>query len=266
MSRAFLVRQLEAFGYAVAATASPEATEAAVLEATANGIRFDAILIDHSIDRTSGAAICNKLETIPECRDTRLILLTNRGLSGAAAKQMTPGIDGHLSKPVRPSRLRAALMADMDSPGGIEDAGAQPGQDGDTSPGGRPLQIVLAEDNSVNERVALAMLAKGGHEIDIANDGVEALMMASRKQYDVVLMDVQMPNMSGIDATQKIRRLPGPNADVPIIAMTANAMQGDRESCIDAGMDDYLTKPSRVDQLVEALEHVNARNDSRHGR
>ena len=87
------------------------------------------------------------------------------------------------------------------------------------------------------------MLSKGGHEINIANDGVEALMMAFRKQYDVVLMDIQMPNMSGIDATQMIQRLPGPNADVPIIAMTANAMVGDRESYLDAGMNDYVSKP-----------------------
>jgi CheY-like chemotaxis protein len=102
---------------------------------------------------------------------------------------------------------------------------------------------LLAEDNNVYQRVAMAMLSKGGHEIDIADEGVEALMMASRKQYDVVLMDIQMPNMSGINATQKIRRLPGPNADVPIIAMTANAMVGDRESYLDTGMNDYVSKP-----------------------
>ena len=97
------------------------------------------------------------------------------------------------------------------------------------------------------------MLAKGGHEIDIANDGVEALMMASKKQYDVVLMDVQMPNMSGIDATRKIRRLPGPNAEVPIIAMTANAMVGDRESYLAAGMNDYVSKPIDPGMLSAAI-------------
>jgi CheY-like chemotaxis protein len=112
---------------------------------------------------------------------------------------------------------------------------------------------LLAEDNNVNQRVALAMLAKGGHEIDIANDGVEALMMASQKQYDVVLMDVQMPNMSGVDATRKIRRLPGPNADVPIIAMTANAMVGDRESYLAAGMNDYISKPIDPGMLSAAI-------------
>jgi CheY-like chemotaxis protein len=97
------------------------------------------------------------------------------------------------------------------------------------------------------------MLLKGGHEIDITNDGVEALMMASKKQYDVVLMDIQMPTMSGIDATQKIRRLPGPISEVPIIAMTANAMVGDREAYLSAGMNDYVSKPIDPGMLSAAL-------------
>ena len=188
--------------------------------------------------------------------DTRFILLTNRGLSGVAAKQMTPDIDRHLSKPVRPSRLLSALTADKDGPDGpdgLKDSGSQPDHGGNASSSGRPLRILLAEDNSVNQRVALAMLAKGGHKIDIANDGVEALMMASKMRYDVVLMDVQMPNMSGIDATRKIRRLPGPNADVPIIAMTANAMVGDRESYLAAGMNDYVSKPIDPGMLSAAI-------------
>ena len=120
-------------------------------------------------------------------------------------------------------------------------------------PGGRTLQILLAEDNTVNQQVAIALLARAGHEVDIANDGVEALMLASQKQYDVVLMDVQMPNMSGIDATQKIRRLPGPNAGVPIIALTANAMVGDRDSYLAAGMNDYVSKPIDPGLLSAAL-------------
>lgn len=97
------------------------------------------------------------------------------------------------------------------------------------------------------------MLLKGGHEIDITNDGVEALMMASRKQYDVFLMDIQMPTMSGIDATQKIRRLPEPISEVPIIAMTATVMVGDREAHLSAGMNDYVSKPIDPGILSAAL-------------
>jgi CheY-like chemotaxis protein len=111
----------------------------------------------------------------------------------------------------------------------------------------------------VNQRVALAMLSKEGHEIDIANDGVEALMLASQKQYDVVLMDVQMPTMSGVDATQKIRRLPGPKGEVPIIAMTANAKVGARETYLSAGMDDYISKPIDPNMLSAALTRQSGR-------
>jgi two-component system, sensor histidine kinase and response regulator len=252
-NRTMLTRQLEAFGYAVTSTADVEATENTIQQAVADGKHFDAILIDQSIDRTSGAMIFRKLTALTDREDTRCIMLTNRGLSGEAAKQMTPGLDGHINKPVRPSRLRALLLSDQS---GLDDnakTGSQSGGDADSSLSDRPLQILLAEDNNVNQRVAIAMLAKGGHEIDIANDGVEALMMASKKQYDVVLMDVQMPNMSGIDATQKIRRLPGPNAEVPIIAMTANAMVGDRESYLAAGMDDYVSKPIDPGMLSAAI-------------
>jgi len=248
-----LTRQMEAFGYIVTSSADVEATETAIQTAIADGKHFDAILVDQSIDRTSGAVIFRKLAAITDREKTRCIMLTNRGLSGEAAKQMTPGVDGHINKPVRPSRLLALLRSDSDNLDGDANTGSQSDSEAGTAPEGRTLRILLAEDNTVNQRVAIAMLSKGGHEIDIANDGVEALMMASKNQYDVVLMDVQMPNMSGIDATQKIRRLPGPNAEVPIIAMTANAMVGDRETYLAAGMDDYVSKPIDPGMLSAAI-------------
>ena len=104
------------------------------------------------------------------------------------------------------------------------------------------------------------MLSKGGHRIDILNNGIEALMIASKKQYDVILMDVQMPNMSGIDATKKIRRLLGPVAETPIVALTANAMVGDRETYLEAGMDDYLSKPIDPNYLSAVLTRQSGRN------
>lgn len=197
--------------------------------------------------------IFRKLTASTDREDTRCIMLTNRGLSGEAAKQMTPGLDGHINKPVRPSRLRALLLSDQRGLDENAKTGSQSGGGADSSLSDSPLQILLAEGNNVNQRVAIAMLAKGGHEIDIAYDGIEALMMASKKQYDVVLMDVQMPKMRGIDATLKIRRLPGPNAEVPIIAMTASAMVGDRESYPAAGMDDYVSKPIDPGMLSAAI-------------
>jgi len=159
---------------------------------------------------------------------------------------------------VRPSRLSAMLAVGVDNAIPDRDTGKM--SDHDTEDAGcASLRILLAEDNNVNQRVALAMLSKNGHEIDIANDGVEALMLASQKQYDVVLMDVQMPTMSGVDATRKIRRLPGPKGDVPIIAMTANAMVGDRETYLSAGMDDYVSKPIDPNMLAAALTRQSRR-------
>jgi len=258
VSRAALVRQMQAFDYSVIAVLDSEAAKTEITKAIESGMPFDAVLIDQNLDRTSGVSICQALAPDGPSPETRSILLTNRGLSGEAARQINPLIDNYLSKPVRPSRLFAALATGSDENTG-DDRDPLSNDSQINIPGGDHLRILLAEDNNVNQRVAMAMLSKGGHEIDIANDGVEALMMASRKQYDVVLMDIQMPNMSGIDATQKIRRLPGPNADVPIIAMTANAMVGDRESYLDAGMNDYVSKPIDPNMLSAALTRQSGR-------
>jgi CheY-like chemotaxis protein len=116
-----------------------------------------------------------------------------------------------------------------------------------------PLRILLAEDNVVNQKLALRLLQQMGYRADVAANGIEAIESVERQPYDVVLMDVQMPEMDGLEATRRIVRA-GPTGERPrIVAMTANAMQGDREECLAAGMDDYVTKPIRVEALVEAL-------------
>jgi CheY-like chemotaxis protein len=122
-----------------------------------------------------------------------------------------------------------------------------------------PLRILLAEDNVVNQKLALRLLTQMGYRADLASNGIEAVESVQRQTYDVVLMDVQMPEMDGLDATRTIRARCGPAERPRIIAMTANAMQGDREACLAAGMDDYVTKPIRVDALVAALDNVTPR-------
>jgi two-component system, sensor histidine kinase and response regulator len=258
ITRASLVRQMEAFSHSATAAANAKEAETAIANAAANGTPFDIVLVDQDIDGACGVNVSRALARDASSRGTRLVLLTNRGLSGDAARQMNSSVDACLNKPVRPSRLYAALEVGGEKTASDGTAGQSidRGTD-DTNRVG--LRILLAEDNDVNQRVALAMLSKGGHEIDIANDGVEALMLASQKRYDVVLMDIQMPTMSGIDATRKIRRLPGPNGDVPIIAMTANAMVGDRETYLSAGMDDYVSKPIDPGMLSAALTRQSGR-------
>ena len=117
-----------------------------------------------------------------------------------------------------------------------------------------PLRILLAEDNLVNQKLALRLLSQMGYRADVAANGLEVLQSLQRQAYDLVLMDVQMPEMDGLEATRRIRAEGTPHGQPRIVAMTANAMQGDREQCLAAGMNDYLTKPIRVDALRAALE------------
>ena len=239
-ARAIAARQIEAFGYDVAAVGDMDGLQHALQSAGREDAPFGTVLVDQEIDGASGGIACGKIEATPCCEDSRVVLITNRGLAGEAARRANPDIGRFIAKPLRPSRLLSALSQEQDAPAGNEaDTGERPDRQEKTA----GLKILLAEDNYVNQQVAIAMLSKGGHQIDIANDGIEALMMASRTQYDIILMDVQMPNMSGVDATRKIRRLPGPAARTPIVALTANAMVGNREAYLEAGMDDYVSKP-----------------------
>jgi CheY-like chemotaxis protein len=119
-----------------------------------------------------------------------------------------------------------------------------------------PLRILLAEDNVVNQKLALRLLQQMGYRADLASNGLEAVESVKRQTYDVVLMDVQMPEMDGLDATRAICARWNAHERPRIVAMTANAMQGDRDMCLAAGMDDYVTKPIRVERLVEALTQV----------
>jgi CheY-like chemotaxis protein len=121
--------------------------------------------------------------------------------------------------------------------------------------GARPLRILLAEDNAVNQKLALRLLSQMGYGAEVANDGQEALDALAAREFDVVLMDVQMPEVDGLEATRRIRRQ-WPDRPIRIVAMTANAMAGDREACLAAGMDDYISKPIRPSDLSAALARV----------
>jgi CheY-like chemotaxis protein len=163
--------------------------------------------------------------------------------------------NAYLGKPLRQSHLFDTLVGLLgDEPASLGD-GARPVPAAlDPALAARqPLRILLAEDNVVNQKLALRLLQQMGYRADLASNGLEAIESIERQTYDLVLMDVQMPEMDGLEATRRIvaRR---PAAERPrIVAMTANAMQGDREACLAAGMDDYLTKPIRIDELVAAL-------------
>jgi two-component system, sensor histidine kinase and response regulator len=182
------------------------------------------------------------------------VLLTSIGLNINEEARLA-GVEVVMSKPVRQSQLYDALARMMGSPA---DAPASPAP-GSARPDGTPEEnaghILLAEDYPINRMVAVALLERSGYKVDAVGNGKEAVEALSGVPYAAVLMDVQMPEMDGYEATAEIRRREEPGRRTPIIAMTANAMQGDREKALEAGMDDYIAKPVRREDLEAVLGH-----------
>jgi CheY-like chemotaxis protein len=186
------------------------------------------------------------------------VMIASSGLRGDAARVKEIGFAAYLPKPVTATTLLDCLLALRSSQG---DAGDGSGGSGlitvHSMSERRPasLRILLADDNPLNCRLAALMLEKAGHQIDVVNDGGPAVEALGRKDYDLVLMDVQMPGVDGFEATRRIRALPGGRGGVPVIAITANAMVGDEQRCLAAGMDDYVTKPiDRARLLAKVAE------------
>jgi CheY-like chemotaxis protein len=188
-----------------------------------------------------------------------LVLLTSLGRREAGDSLFA----ATLAKPLRRSQLFDTLVTLLDHGGApvTTPAAAKPKLDA-TLAARHPLRILLAEDNVVNQKLALRLLQQMGYHADLASNGIQAIECLERQSYDVVLMDVQMPDMDGLEASRRITARWQPRARPRIVAMTANAMQSDREECLAAGMDDYVAKPIRVDALVDALMRAQMRQSS----
>lgn len=160
------------------------------------------------------------------------------------------GFDGYFIKPVRQSSLQRQLLEESPN----REASPEPGAPAAATSPERPLRILLAEDNQINAVLASTIIRRAGHDVHIARDGVEALAAANREDYDVILMDMHMPGMDGLEATRRLRQTDGRMANAPVIALTANAMAADRRKCIAAGMDDFLSKPFEPEILTNMLQ------------
>ncbi len=232
------------------------------LRAAAEGdAPYGLAILDMQMPGMDGMQLARHISEDPAIARTRLILLTSIGQRGDGEEARRAGIEAYLTKPMRQSELYDAIATVMGAPDAAREKSAplvtrhtlREMQTGD-----RP-RLLLAEDNPVNQKVAARMLEKLGYRVDVAQNGLEALETIARNRYAAVLMDVQMPGMDGYEATAEIRRREaalawgGKYHNIPIIAMTANAMQGDREKAIEAGMDDYLPKPVRQEALTETL-------------
>ncbi|HET9488988.1 MAG TPA: response regulator, partial [Methylomirabilota bacterium] len=248
-NRRILAAYLDTWGMAVRMTGSPREALAWIQA----GEPFDAGILDMHMPELDGVALARAIREQRTVATLPLLLFTSLGRREAGAESV--GFAAHLTKPIKPSQLFDALAAALvGQPTRVEKRTPSRVELDSEMAQRHPLRILLAEDNVVNQKLALRLLEQMGYRADIAANGLEAVEAVERQPYDLVLMDVQMPEMDGLEASREInRRWPGDRRP-RIVAMTANALQGDRELCLAAGMDDYLSKPIRVDELVTALE------------
>jgi len=183
-------------------------------------------------------------------RPAIVMLLTSNDYSTSTRLSRELGVTSHVIKPVKPSELLAVMRTAL-SPGSSETLSRV----AEAGPPSARLRILLAEDNLVNQRLALRLLEKMGHDVAVAQNGIEVLAALQKDKFDLVLMDVQMPEMDGFAATREIRRREQ-GKRLPIIAMTAHAMKGDRETCLEVGMDGYLAKPIHREDLEKAVKEA----------
>jgi len=248
-NRRILKLQTEKWGMTSEETEFPREA----LKLIEQGSHFDLIITDMHMPELDGLMLTREIRKFRNEETLPIILLTSLGRRELGADELN--FSAYLTKPLKPSALydaltglfaknRITLPAEAASPGkGVLDVEMATRH---------PLRILLAEDNTVNQKLAMRILEQMGYRADVASNGIEAVESIERQTYDVILMDVQMPDMDGLDATRSIRKLEQ-ITQPHIIAMTANAMEGDREMCIVAGMNDYVSKPIRVNELIEAL-------------
>jgi PAS domain S-box-containing protein len=244
------------------ATVAPDADQAMALLmlAAENDMPFEMAIIDFMMPGMDGEALGRAIKESPVLKDTHLILLTSRGMRGDAARARSMGFEAYLTKPIKQSPLYNAILAvfgKRQDPKYSQDSGMVTLHSlAETNK--RKLRILLTEDNAVNQKVALIHLRKFGFSVDVAENGKEAVEAMKKGCYDLILMDIQMPEMDGHEATRTLRKA---GYDLPIIAMTANAMKGDREKCLEAGMNDYLSKPVNPKELLAKIEQWSASPD-----
>jgi CheY-like chemotaxis protein len=221
------------------------------------GETYDVAILDMHMPEMDGVELARRIRALKHALPLVLFSSLGRREVGEAESLFA----AFLGKPVRQSQLFDTLVSLLAHKPAPQRPSAPATQIDPDMAQRHPLRILLAEDNVVNQKLALRFLQQMGYRADVASNGIEAVESVERQVYDVVLMDVQMPEMDGLEAARRICARWSADERPRIVAMTANAMQGDREMCLAAGMDDYLTKPIRVDRLVAALGEVSARGD-----
>ena len=214
---------------------------------------FDFALVDTQMPEMNGFALAQSIRERWPQRQMKLVMLTSLGRREMPKHRVADQIYAHLSKPIKISDLHRLLTKSSSSSSG-EGAARRLGHANETHKPGKSLQILVADDNPVNQKVAKRMLERLGHTVTVACNGKEAFSAVTTGSFDLVMMDVQMPEMDGMEATQRIREWEGGKTHIPIIALTAHAMDSHRDECVAVGMDSFLAKPILLESLKQALE------------
>jgi signal transduction histidine kinase/CheY-like chemotaxis protein/HPt (histidine-containing phosphotransfer) domain-containing protein len=253
MNLEILGRQLGALGIRVTGVDDGFAGLAELERAWHRGKPYDIVFLDQMMPGISGEDLAQRIRAHPALQDTKLVLVSSaggHGLKSPAAKFL----DAKVDKPVRQYELFDVLVrvhsGERREVKGPEDANKTKAKQMN------PMRILLAEDNKINQIFAVALLKKAGHEVIVVENGHQAVDAIRRADYDLVLMDIQMPELDGIGATKEIRALDSSKSSIPIIAMTANAMAGAKEAYLEAGMDDYVPKPVQAELLLSKLTKI----------
>jgi two-component system sensor histidine kinase/response regulator len=227
--------------------------------AARTGAPYPLVILDAQMPMRDGFQLAQDVRADPALRTTRLLMLTSAAQRGDAQRCRELGIRGYLTKPVSRADLLDAVAGVLGSEEGADAGPAEIVTRHRIAESRRALHILLAEDNPVNQEVAATMLRKRGHRVDVVANGAEAVDRAGRVRYDVVLMDIQMPEMDGLEATRSIRTVPDCH-DLPIVALTAHALPDERERCLACGMNAYLAKPFKAWELFAAAEGWGSRS------
>jgi PAS domain S-box-containing protein len=260
-SRAVLAEMLDGWGLRPTAVGDAEEALAELQAAAAVGEPFRLVLLDARMPGAGGLELAERIRSCPELAGAALLLLSCADRPEDAARCRRLGVVARLTKPVKGTDLLAALLSAVEPAAGPAAPAAPP-----SAPSGgaglRPLRVLLAEDNPFNQRVGVLTLEGAGHTVRVAGNGREAVAAWQQEAFDVVLMDVQMPEMDGFEATAAIRAAErATGRHTPVIAVTAHAMKGDRERCLAAGMDGYVAKPIRPEELWRTIAECLGRKD-----
>jgi PAS domain S-box-containing protein len=251
-NRTILTHTLQGFGCRIETAATGTKALEFLRNAHREGDPFRVVLLDMQMPGMDGEQTARLIKSDPAAKEAKIIILTSIGQRGDAARLQALGCSGYLLKPVKQQMLYEALVTVLGS--NPEEQTKLITRHTLTENKRAGMRILLAEDNPINQKLAVVLLQKAGYSVDTVDNGLQAVEKISAESYNAVLMDVQMPELDGFEATQRIRANEKNERRVPIIAMTAHALKGDRERCLEAGMDDYVSKPLDPKALFNALE------------